>query len=596
MKDATELRVFFLKKSSQSPARSMPRAVPADAAAKRSRCVEDAEDARRGAEPTGSKQRAQRDLDEGRRFLLRAFSTDCFRRADDTPTASPRVMDEQTFKHILEGFYGGDVEAILNSCRDESNEAWSEAHVEEAMRALHEDGKTINAPFCFAPGAIELKRLMHLESWRVLRRGGASDRGDSDVNTWQRRFDTRAYEHAHRDSETAFATCADPTFDGQLVCGVHSGECEVGVYVSRAGGDVAEWHRDIGNNFTVQLTGGKEWEVEHYTQRDGRGVVAFNNAALIDKPRCGADYFLQPPAWPRSVDKSTVKRFCINAGESVSISKGRFHRVTPVGKDISVSIDVRVTSFSVEERFAEGTFLRYLATRSRDEWLKPFFQQVTTFADSPLVRGDVFPPCLNDFPMPQICWLPFETDFSDGLVLGARLKYIVGAATNVAGHFDTYSSYSSIMSQKIDDELVGLVFNPVCTCACTTTGKYHVLNIKATSAITNRDLMSEFNIYVDRSSVNEREMEAFENPFTFVRSESRNASKVQRIRVGTPVDVCAPDSYAITEAFGALRHVLADAGILMEQRKSDVLDFWKAAYARHYGGRLIPDDADAGVP
>ena len=56
MKNATELRVFFLKKSSKSPARSMPRAVPA--VAKRRRCVEDAEDARRGAEPTGSKQRS----------------------------------------------------------------------------------------------------------------------------------------------------------------------------------------------------------------------------------------------------------------------------------------------------------------------------------------------------------------------------------------------------------------------------------------------------------------------------------------------------------------------------------------------------------
>ena len=53
---------------------------------------------------------------------------------------------------------------------------------------------------------------------------------------------------------------------------------------------------------------------------------------------------------------------------------------------------------------------------------------------------------------------------------------------------------------------------------------YDVLNIKATSALTNKDLMNEFNIYIRKGSVREDERASLESPIAFFRSDVRRRS------------------------------------------------------------------------
>ena len=63
----------------------------------------------------------------------------------------------------------------------------------------------------------------------------------------------------------------------------------------------------------------------------------------------------------------------------------------------------------------------------------------------------------------------------------------------------------------------------MCTCAVANSTEhpdYDVLNIKATSALTNKDLMNEFNIYIRKGSVREDERASLESPIAFFRSAS----------------------------------------------------------------------------
>ena len=49
---------------------------------------------------------------------------------------------------------------MLRTCRDANNENLDEEEIDEMVEALHEDGTTINQPFCFAPGAVAIKQML----------------------------------------------------------------------------------------------------------------------------------------------------------------------------------------------------------------------------------------------------------------------------------------------------------------------------------------------------------------------------------------------------------------------------------------------------
>ena len=443
--------------------------------------------------------------------------------AREAMRAWTRGARETTREATLRAFHGGDVTKILRECRDGSNEAYDDDDVEAAMEALTRDGTTINAPFCFTAGAIGLKRALHLEAWARLRGG----------------------EFRGRDGEI---------FGVAGGC-VGYGECEVGVYASRANGDIAEWHRDACDNATIQLVGKKQWEVEVYRDaRDGaelreelRGKS--RNASASDEATCGADYIEQ--IWT----KTEIVTRVIGPGETICVPRGRMHRVVPLGEGVSVSADIRMTTIESAEIAAEIAYLKAIALydeRSVSKRKRPV-------------------------ELPPIHWLPFEEEFSDGLVLGARLEYIVAAAANRSGTHDDATTYEPVRRTDGTEKLGGsaraetlrrsptAVLHPSCACAVRDDderGDYHVFNVKATSALTNKDLMSEFNIYVRRDSVREGEMRAFNSPVDFIEAELGRLERQSPDR-GNDRRLVARDSGEFSDAVSSLRGVLYDANILL---------------------------------
>jgi len=551
-------------------------------------------------------------------------------------------MVRRHFDHVRDdGFHGGDAREILLRCRRGDNEPYDEEDVDSMLEDLKEHGKTVNAPFCCARGAVELKRLARLESWRRWRRGKHEARGFSFLKYAQ----TSDVLHVYGGADFGF------------------GECEVGVYVSVANGDIAEWHRDVGDNATIQITGSKKWEVEEWvldaTQAHGESNKRVNfrndgfirpfvgelagmsrNASLEDERTCGVDHFAQPETLPRAhpIDfgatpppneryealghrmRSVLLKRVVIAGDTICVPRGRFHRVTPVGEEVSVSVDLRMTNIERGEWRAEAAYLREFmlaglwgdardAVKKLDE--RPFGE---------------FPQMLAT----PIRWLPFEEEFSDGLVLGARLEYIVGAVDNAYDRRDTLKTYMAMPKRFHDsDDTVrrfedcygetygpdvyrrdgtitpAVFFNPVCTCSITDSSEhpdYDVLNIKATSALTNKDLMNEFNIYIRKGSIWENERAALQNPIAFYCSEMD--SNCYRGSTRTECDSCAggkkpgddsesdhashifdnPNATCVTDAFASLREVLVDANILVEDvtGSSVVGLFWKSLATRHF--------------
>ena len=498
-------------------------------------------------------------------------------------------MDEEHFSRIRDdGFHGGDAADILKRCRTSENEPYDEEEVREMLDDLYERGVTVNAPFCCARGAVELKRWARLESWARWRRSDARERRAAFLE----------YEST-LDALHAYDGGGGGTFFG-------FGECEVGVYVSVANGDVAEWHRDVCDNATIQLAGSKKWQVEECvvteeeeeeeedegTSPSGTPFVGelagmSRNAALEDERTCGVDHFAQPRALPRrrATDfggtkgrrmRSVVRESVVDAGETICVPRGRFHRVTPVGERVSVSADLRMTTIERGEWRAEAAYLRefMLAGLSGEERarVKELDERFPASA---------FPQILAT----PIRWIPFEEAFSNGLVLGTRLEYIVGAVKNASGTRDTLKTYAAMPKEFTGEEESVLrreggvdgraYFNPVCTCAVANSTEhpdYDVLNIKATSALTNKDLMNEFNIYIRKGSVREDERASLESPIAFFRSD---VAAVRRSPSGSERD---PSS----DAFAALKEVLVDANILVDDvtKSNAVFLFWKSLASR----------------
>ena len=564
-------------------------------------------------------------------------------------------MAREHFERVRDdGFHGGDAREILLRCRSSDNEPYDAEDVDAMLGDLKELGKTVNAPFCCARGAVELKRLARLESWRRWRRGRHEARGFSFLKYAQ----TSDVLHVYGGADFGF------------------GECEVGVYVSVANGDIAEWHRDVGDNATIQITGSKKWEVEdcmldatrahqeRVTWRSDGFIRQFvgelagmsRNASLEDARTCGVDHFAQPETLPRAhpIDfgappperyvalghrmRSVLRERVVNAGDTICVPRGRFHRVTPVGEEVSVSVDLRMTNIERGEWRAEAAYLREFmlaglwgdardAVKKLDE--RPFGE---------------FPQMLAT----PIRWLPFEEEFSDGLVLGARLEYIVGAVDNAYDRRDTLKTYlampkrfhdsdDTVRRLEDDGKTLGpdvyrrdgtitpaVFFNPVCTCSITDSSEhpdYDVLNIKAASALTNKDLMNEFNIYIRKGSMWENERAALQNPIAFYCSEMDSNCYNGSTRTscdscaggtkpgdgsdGDHIDhLCDGDSKTtrVTDAFASLREVLVDANILVEDvtGSSVVGLFWKSLATRHFAnprdvGILNDDPVDIDI-
>ena len=454
-------------------------------------------------------------------------------RANGETDDARRAPADEVEALLENGFHGGDVREILTHCRDENNRKYDEETMEDMVRGLEESGRTVNAPFCFTEGATTLKRQLHHRAWRALKgRKEWMSAGDDAAGT------SMGY-----------------------------GECEIGVYVSRAGGDIAEWHRDVGDNATIQLTGRKLWEVEHSwcvarcgARENFEKKGALNNASLVDEPICGADHVVR-----RSLARADAgsyrfetRRVTLEPGDTICVPRGRWHRVTPLDDENSLSVDIRVTTVERGAWKAEEVYLDSLRCQ--------------TTPKQPLR-------------LEPIAWLPFER--CDGLVLSAHLDYMVKAHR---GCLDGEDDDDEEDDEDEDDDVKyahqprrgvdygarasrryvrGLYFNPVCTCSWSRSGSYYILNIKASSALTKRDFMSEFNVYIarDRVEASPRLRDRYRDPLAFYAGEVADSA----IESG----VFTPDEDE--EWNYDLRNVLLDANILLPDETHNVKSFWECA-------------------
>ena len=74
---------------------------------------------------------------------------------------SYKSLSPEALQTCLEfGFCKGDLKSLLRTCRDPNNEELDEEEIDDMLEALHENGTTINQPFCFAPGAVAIKQML----------------------------------------------------------------------------------------------------------------------------------------------------------------------------------------------------------------------------------------------------------------------------------------------------------------------------------------------------------------------------------------------------------------------------------------------------
>ena len=185
-------------------------------------------------------------------------------------TLRPAVLDR-----LQEGFHKGEVAPVLAECRKVDNSAYSADEVSEMERDLDGSRRTLNLPYCFCEGALELSAAF-IES-----------------------------------------------------CGQLANDVEVGVYFSEVGGDVATWHHDNNHNFTIQLYGQKEW----YTLPGE--LAADGSVGMHDQPRNRAEQLLHAPA----AGMAHCTCYNLSPGSIVYLPPGHWHSVVPLeGGSLSVDL------------------------------------------------------------------------------------------------------------------------------------------------------------------------------------------------------------------------------------------------------------------
>lgn len=205
-----------------------------------------------------------------------------------TPFAT--ALDDEVASRLHEAFCEGDVSLILAECRKADNSPYSLEDREGYERDLENHARTINMPYCFCDGA--------------------------------RQLNTAVVEAL-----------------GDLV-----NDVETGVYISRVGGDVAEWHCDNNHNITLQLAGSKDWHL--LAAGTGRADGA---RGMFDAPRNRAEQLQRAPA------TGSASTYSLVAGSVLYLPPGDWHRVVPTAR-LSISVDVRIGHITAARWLSEAVY------------------------------------------------------------------------------------------------------------------------------------------------------------------------------------------------------------------------------------------------
>ena len=296
--------------------------------------------------------------------------------------------------NLRKGFCKGNVRDIIAQCRNADNVPYSPEEIEDMVSDLNNNKHTLNLPFCFTKGAMELKNSI--------------------------------LEHV---------------FQGQIFK-VDTGaamDIEVGVYISRKGSAEAAWHYDNNHNFTFQLYGSKDW----HTVDEGNNKNVISSRGLLDPPRNRTEQINKTP------DFSKERTTRLEAGSVIYIPPGHWHRVVPVDADpVCLSVDIRIASVTNARWMCENIFAefmsdvtfgycgnggyptnRFVGAGGQDETLE---QDVISDLDTcqdrhvdklkEILDGE----CRRRFWKPPVA-MPFEPHLSDGMHLCASLQFLIDA-------------------------------------------------------------------------------------------------------------------------------------------------------------------------
>ena len=209
--------------------------------------------------------------------------------------------------NLRKGFCKGNVREIIAQCRNADNVPYSPEEIEDMVNDLNNNKHTLNLPFCFTKGAMELKNS-------ILKHVFQGQRYKVDMGAAM--------------------------------------DIEVGVYISRKGSAEAAWHYDNNHNFTFQLYGSKDW----HTVDEGNNKNVISSRGLLDAPRNRTEQQSRTP------DFSKERTTRLEAGSVIYIPPGHWHRVVPVDADpVCLSVDIRIASVTTARWMCENIFAEFMS-------------------------------------------------------------------------------------------------------------------------------------------------------------------------------------------------------------------------------------------
>jgi hypothetical protein len=395
---------------------------------------------------------------------------------------SCKTLSPKALKSCLEvGFCNGDLKALLRTCRDPNNVELDEEDIDDMIEALHENGTTINEPFCFAPGAVAIKQML---------------------------VSNRLVQHENVEYYTH--------------------DIEVGIYASKnvkkdgKENDFAEWHWDENLNYTIQLSGEKEWKTsrgEANPLSSGMNLTSPRNAherkrnfnRKLHRYTFKYGYSRRTNKQDLSPHEDDIKSERLKPGMMIRVSPGEWHRVesceTGRKNQVTISINIRLAHVTPARWAAEcifsalasklyGSYKDVCTQMINDSELKSSasFDSHMNFCASASFIADAKRKC------PLLRILPFDAKLSNGLVLGNTASNLLAYAENAS----IKKTASSMLSEGIEvkifaNRLCAIQFTDFSEIGC----KYKkfenmaCMKISSTSTLTNFDYINTFYIVLD---------------------------------------------------------------------------------------------------
>lgn len=285
-------------------------------------------------------------------------------------------LDKNVLDRLRAGFWNGKLSSVIPQCRKDDNTAYTCTEAGNMEDDL-DIGRTLNLPFCFTPGALEMKSAF-------------IEQGTGKGN-----------------------------------------DIEIGVYVSKYGGETTSWHFDNNHNITIQLYGEKDW---HHIPGSSSTV---SSRAMQGVARNRFEQLCRiPPTGNGGNDNDEITCQNLRAGTVIYLPPGHWHQVrTASGKSRSFSVDIRVANMLQSKWICEAIYAGlledfYVAADEIGNRRGSFISE-RDFRDGALSDGVEQQKSHLTANLEQMLqcskplrWIPFQRRYSDGMNTGGTLSFL----------------------------------------------------------------------------------------------------------------------------------------------------------------------------